>query len=111
LGIAMEEVEDLVEVLRGIEVCECACICKEQPLERGEAGPTATGDGQAETDESGRWKVSLRSKGSVDVGRIALAFGGGGHTAAGGFTAGGSLQDVIGAVVGRLAAHPSLVGA
>lgn len=33
----------------------------------------------------GRIKVSLRSDGSVDVGRIALRYGGGGHAAAAGF--------------------------
>ena len=26
-----------------------------------------------------RWRVSLRSKGSIDVGRVAEEFGGGGH--------------------------------
>lgn len=41
------------------------------------------------------WKVSLRSRGEVDVGAIALANGGGGHHNASGFTAGRPLEEVI----------------
>jgi phosphoesterase RecJ-like protein len=40
------------------------------------------------------WRVSLRSKGSVDIGVIARAHGGGGHTNASGCSAKGSLDDV-----------------
>ena len=43
----------------------------------------------------GGFKVSLRSRGTVDVGRIAAANGGGGHHNASGFTAMGSLEDVM----------------
>ena len=32
------------------------------------------------------WAVSLRSKGAVDVSRVAVALGGGGHRLAAGFT-------------------------
>jgi phosphoesterase RecJ-like protein len=42
------------------------------------------------------WRVSLRSKGSVDIGAIARANGGGGHTNAAGCSAKGSLDDVNG---------------
>jgi bifunctional oligoribonuclease and PAP phosphatase NrnA len=40
------------------------------------------------------WRVSLRSKGTVDVGAIARWQGGGGHTNAAGCSAKGSLDDV-----------------
>lgn len=86
-GVTMDETEDLIEVLRSVDTTECTCICKEQ--------------------QGGGWKVSLRSKGRVDVGLIAVELGGGGHPAAAGFTAPGSLDDVVGAVVTRLI--PSLV--
>ena len=40
------------------------------------------------------WRVSLRSKGTVDIGVIARANGGGGHTNAAGCSAKGALDDV-----------------
>ena len=40
------------------------------------------------------WRVSLRSKGTVDVGAVARAHGGGGHTNAAGCSARGLLDDV-----------------
>ena len=41
------------------------------------------------------FKVSLRSKGSVDVNRVAVYFSGGGHVRAAGCTMQGSVYDVI----------------
>ncbi|OZV79340.1 DHH family phosphoesterase [Micromonospora echinospora] len=41
------------------------------------------------------WAVSLRSKGAVDVSRVAVALGGGGHRFAAGFTGQGTAQDVV----------------
>ncbi|BCL16292.1 DHH family phosphoesterase [Micromonospora sagamiensis] len=41
------------------------------------------------------WAVSLRSKGAVDVSRVAVALGGGGHRFAAGFTGRGTAQDVV----------------
>ena len=40
------------------------------------------------------WRVSLRSKGAVDIGVIARANGGGGHTNAAGCSAKGAQDDV-----------------
>ena len=40
------------------------------------------------------WRVSLRSKGHVDIGAIARAIGGGGHTNAAGCSAKGELDDI-----------------
>jgi phosphoesterase RecJ-like protein len=87
LGITMDETEDLIEVLRRVDTAECTCICKEQ--------------------QDGEWKVSLRSKDHIDVGQIAVELGGGGHSAAAGFTASGSLDDVVTAVVTRLLPDPA----
>jgi phosphoesterase RecJ-like protein len=42
----------------------------------------------------GDWRVSLRSKGTVDTGAIARQHGGGGHTNAAGCSASGKIDDV-----------------
>lgn len=47
---------------------------------------------------AGRWAVSLRSKGAVDVSKVAVAFGGGGHQLAAGFTGHGTPGEVVVAV-------------
>jgi phosphoesterase RecJ-like protein len=52
--------------------------------------------------EHGQWRVSLRSKGDIDVGRVARGFGGGGHKNASGCTLTGSLEDVKARVLKRL---------
>ena len=49
------------------------------------------------------YKVSLRSKGSVDVSRIAKYFGGGGHVRAAGVTMKGTVHDVINNISGQIA--------
>ncbi|MFG3688771.1 bifunctional oligoribonuclease/PAP phosphatase NrnA [Micromonospora sp. NPDC047740] len=41
------------------------------------------------------WAVSLRSKGAVDVSRVAVALGGGGHRFAAGFTGRGMVDEVV----------------
>ncbi|WP_018253623.1 DHH family phosphoesterase [Salinispora mooreana] len=46
----------------------------------------------------GEWAVSLRSKGAVDVSRVAMALGGGGHRLAAGFTGRGSVDEVVEAI-------------
>lgn len=45
--------------------------------------------------EQGTYKVSLRSKGNVDVSKIAKFYNGGGHARAAGFTMSGSFHDVV----------------
>ena len=52
--------------------------------------------------EEGRWSVSLRSRGATDVSAVAMALGGGGHVRAAGFTAYGTVDDVLAAVRARL---------
>lgn len=53
--------------------------------------------------ENRQFKVSLRSKGKVDVSVIAKYFGGGGHVRAAGFSMTGSSHDVINNVTGQIA--------
>jgi bifunctional oligoribonuclease and PAP phosphatase NrnA len=90
LGITLAETEGLIDVLRAVEVAECALVLKEQP--------------------SGEWKASMRSKGRVDVGAVAERMGGGGHAFASGFTSAEELEDVVESVVYLLAEEEVPVG-
>lgn len=47
---------------------------------------------QTDDDE---YKVSLRSQKDIDVSKIAVSFGGGGHIRAAGFTAKGTVYDIV----------------
>lgn len=47
-------------------------------------------------------KVSLRSKGNLDVARVAASFGGGGHAKASGFTYSGTLEEANDALLDEL---------
>ncbi len=51
---------------------------------------------------AGEWAVSLRSKGAVDVSRVAIELGGGGHRLAAGFTGHGTPDDIVVGVRGLL---------
>jgi bifunctional oligoribonuclease and PAP phosphatase NrnA len=55
-----------------------------------------------EPKEPGPIRVSLRSKGQVDVARFAEQFGGGGHARAAGLKVEGTLQEVHDRVVGKM---------
>ena len=48
--------------------------------------------------EERRWRVSLRSAGTVDVAAVATVLGGGGHRMAAGFTWDGTEQEVLAAI-------------
>jgi phosphoesterase RecJ-like protein len=72
--ISLLETEGFVNYPRSVKGVEVAVIFKE-------AG-------------SRRYRVSLRSKGGVDVGRVASAFSGGGHHNAAGCTVSGDLDEV-----------------
>ena len=50
----------------------------------------------------GEWAVSMRSKGAVDVSRVAVTLGGGGHRFAAGFTGRGSAEQVVESIRGQL---------
>lgn len=72
-----EIIDELVNYPRAVKGVEVAFAMREAPTPNGAASPS--------------WRVSLRSKGVVDVDLIARAFGGGGHMAASGCTVPGTL--------------------
>lgn len=78
-GVAWQETEGLIDVLRSVETARVAMIAKRQ--------------------SDGAWKVSLRSRGDVDVGRVARDLGGGGHA----FLAGLVADDGIDQLIARVA--------
>ncbi len=66
--------EDLLDILRSVEKCRCVALFRET--------------------EDGEVKVNLRSKGSLEINRLAERFGGGGHKKAAGITMSGlELED------------------
>ena len=71
-GCRPQDLENIVELIRGIPGVEAAALLKENP--------------------DGSVKVSLRSRGRVDVAALALARGGGGHKNAAGMTLPGPLD-------------------
>ena len=73
-----EEVESIVDIVRTTQQAEVAAVCKEI--------------------KPGQWSVSMRSK-SVNVSDIASTFGGGGHRLAAGFSATGTVDDVVAALL------------
>lgn len=81
-GACKADAEPMVDVLRAIDGVEVACMLREQ--------------------SGGEIRGSLRAKGDADVAAIARAFGGGGHTAAAGFTFCGTLAEAVSALAERL---------
>ncbi len=66
-GLDFDLVEPIIDVVRKAVEAEVAVVLKE--------------------DDTGELRVSMRSKGHVDVSKVASALGGGGHRYAAGFTA------------------------
>jgi phosphoesterase RecJ-like protein len=56
----------------------------------------------------GRFRVSLRSKGKVDVSRVAEDFGGGGHACASGCSVDGPLHAAVESVLGKIRGKPAV---
>jgi len=56
-----------------------------------------------------RWRVSLRSKGEVNVCAVAEHFGGGGHKCASGFSLDGPMGMAVSRVIERLHAEKATV--
>ncbi|MEU4241561.1 bifunctional oligoribonuclease/PAP phosphatase NrnA [Actinoplanes sp. NPDC026619] len=77
--------DTLIDPVRSVAEADVAVVIKE----------TVQGD----------WSVSLRSKGAVDVSRVAVALGGGGHRLAAGFTGHGTPQEVAATVMAHLDAN------
>lgn len=74
-GVTSKDLEGIVSQLRVTEGVELAVFMYEL--------------------ETGVFKVSLRSKKTIDVSQIAQCFGGGGHVRAAGFTMPGTTHDII----------------
>lgn len=89
-GLGLADVEGVIDVLRIAQEAEVAVVLKGDPLEGG-------------------WKVSTRSKGSIDVGAVCTSLGGGGHRFAAGYTAAEAPDDVLDRLRAALATAPHLV--
>jgi phosphoesterase RecJ-like protein len=70
--------EALIDSVRCTEEADVSCVLKQVA--------------------AAEWAVSMRSKGALDVSRVAVALGGGGHRLAAGFTGRGGPAEVIGAI-------------
>ena len=82
VGAIDEDCEGLANYALGIEGVEVAAFFREI--------------------EGGRWRVSLRSKGLIDVSEIAAYFGGGGHRCAGGCSVEGPVSVAAERVLAQL---------
>lgn len=83
-GTNREFTEGFVEHIKEIRGVEVACVIRE------------VGDG--------RFKVSMRSKGGIDVAQVAHQFNGGGHQRAAGCTIEGSITEVKNKLIGAFSA-------
>jgi phosphoesterase RecJ-like protein len=95
LGAAESDTEGLVDHLRAIAGVEVAALIREPPF---------ADDGVAPPD-----RVSLRSRGGIDVSAIARKAGGGGHKQAAGFSHGGDLVSIRRFIVSEAAERLPLV--
>jgi phosphoesterase RecJ-like protein len=75
-GLSTSDLEGVIDPLRTVEGSEVAALLTEW-------GP-------------GEWKISLRSRGRVDVESVARRLGGGGHAMAAGARASGTREEVLG---------------
>jgi len=83
-----EDCEGLVNYVLSIGEVEVAAFFREMP--------------------DGRYRVSLRSKGKLNVARVAESFGGGGHECASGFSLEGPLASAVRQVLEMLRRGPSV---
>ena len=82
-GLPEIAAERIIEALRRTSEAEVAAVFKQA--------------------DDGHWKVSLRSKTTVDVGAVALAMGGGGHKYASGFSSTLDLAATVDLLIAKLA--------
>ena len=82
-GLPEIAAERIIEALRRTSEAEVAAVFKQA--------------------DDGHWKVSLRSKTTVDVGAVALAMGGGGHKFASGFSSTLDLAATVDLLIAKLA--------
>jgi bifunctional oligoribonuclease and PAP phosphatase NrnA len=74
-GVQASETDDLIDVIRTARGTDVAALVKQQ--------------------QDGRFKVSVRSRGSHDLAAAAAAFGGGGHRLAAGYTSEHGAEETI----------------
>jgi phosphoesterase RecJ-like protein len=89
-GLGLADVEGVIDVVRTAQEAEVAAVLKGEP---------GTGD----------VKVSLRSKGAIDVGALCVPLGGGGHRYAAGFTSYDDFDTTLRRLCDALATAPHLV--
>jgi phosphoesterase RecJ-like protein len=82
-GLAGDQLEALVDVVRSTREADVACVLKGQ--------------------DDGTWVVSMRSRGATDVARVAIELGGGGHRQAAGYTSGLDREATLAELRGTLA--------
>ncbi len=85
-GIGIADTDPLIDLVRLPAESQVALLLKEQ--------------------EDGSFKASLRSRGVVDVGKIASSFGGGGHHNASGLSHPGPVAAIVEAIGAQLATVP-----
>lgn len=88
-GVALAEVEGVIDVVRLAQEAEVAVVLKQEP-------------------DRSAWKVSTRSKGVIDVGQVCMRLGGGGHRFAAGFTSTGDAETTLRRLCEELAGVPHL---
>ncbi|HVE64623.1 MAG TPA: bifunctional oligoribonuclease/PAP phosphatase NrnA [Mycobacteriales bacterium] len=86
--VLIEEIEGVIDVIRTSVEAEIAVICKQVP--------------------DGRWLVSMRSKGAVDLSDVAVGLGGGGHRFAAGYTTAEAPTAILAELRAALRAAPRL---
>ena len=74
-GVAADQLEALVDVVRATAEADVACVLKGQ--------------------DDGSWVVSMRSRGATDLSRVAMSLGGGGHRAAAGYSSALNLDATV----------------
>jgi phosphoesterase RecJ-like protein len=87
-GVDVSEIEGMIDIVRTAEEAEVALVAK--------------------GDADGTIKVSMRSKGQIDVGAICVGLGGGGHLYAAGFTSYDDVPTTVARVAAALAVAPHL---
>jgi bifunctional oligoribonuclease and PAP phosphatase NrnA len=88
LGAKEEDCEGLVNYALSIQDVEVAVFLRELP--------------------DGRYRVSLRSKGQLNVAAVAEQFGGGGHACASGCSLDGPLSVAVARIMAQLRTNPSV---
>ena len=86
-GLAGDQLEALVDVVRATREADVACVLKGQ--------------------DDGTWVVSMRSRGATDVSRVATGLGGGGHRLAAGYTSRLDLAGTVAVLRQELATGPA----